>query len=340
MNEVFVHALKENRDKLNTKFAYARHTYPKLDGDLALEHLRQMVAPVIDAVSRISISRAETVLVTLYELSLELLGKGMIGEKTRYPAMVKGWNQIFTQAAKLLAQEPLLFAGSVLNALYNLSISQGTRPNYWIDEMLRIGAECDTVQTYLEVGKIVAWRSGMAHYRDGALDACLNLEPKLARLSLAIKEDVKTPIDVIVERLHHDPWLSPWSANLGVKNEKRLKVASVVGGFRGFGGVFISPPEVVLSNDDFYIFDNESCWMMTADLFGATLHKVGANLPSLETTANNDFTIDKKGRVSKATYQAVFPELEAPSSFAANETTLAITLPVSFGVYLIALRET
>ena len=339
MNEAFVPVLRENRDKLNTKFAYARHTYPKLDGDVLLAHMQMMIAPIIDTVSRISLQRVEPVLLTLYDLSLELLGKGMIGTETRYPAMVKGWNRIFTQSANLLVQEPLLFAGSVLNALYNLSISQGTRPNYWIDEMLRIGAECNDVQTYLEVGKIVAWRSGMAHYRDGALDACLQLDPKLSRLSLSIKDDANTPTNVIIDRLRHDPWLAPWAANLGPKSERRLKIASVVGGFRGFGGVFVSPPEVVLSNGDFFVFDNESCWLMTADLFGATLHKVGANLPDLTKTNNDSFTIDKKGRVSKSPYQSDFPELEASSSFAADETTLAVTLPVSFGIYLVALKE-
>jgi hypothetical protein len=339
INEAFAEALKNNRDQLNTKFAYARHAYPKLDAEAFKEHLRLMVAPIIESVNRVAAKNVEEVLITLYDFSLELLGKGMLGAETRYPALMRGWNQIFATFPHLLAQDPVAFAGSIANALFNLSINQNTRPDFWINEMLSLGWKCTDVEVFLEVGKIVAWRAGMAHYREGALETCLKLEAKLARAALCIGDGIDKPIEAIVERLKNDPWLAPWAAVNESRNNKRLKIASVVGAFRGFGGLFVSPPEVIWSRGDFYVFDNENCWLMTADLFGATLHRIGANLPTPEKSAQAIFKFDKDGRVTADGLQMVFAELKSPSSFAADEKTLAVTSPVSFGVYLVALSE-
>lgn len=340
MNEgAFARALKNNRDKLNTKFAYARHAYPNLEGDAFKEFMRLTLAPIIEAVDRVAPKNVDDVLVALYDFSLELTGKSMFGSETRYPAMLRGWNQLFVQFPHLLAQDPQAFAGSVSNALYNLSINQNTRPDFWINEMLSLGWNCRDVESFLEVGKIVAWRSGMAHYREGALESCLQVEEKLAKAALCINEDSDRPVKDVVERLKNDPWLAPWSASQQGQRSKRLKIASVVGAFRGYGGLFVSPPEVFLSDNDFYVYDNEYCWLMTADLFGATLHRVGAYIPEPDRTKRRDFHIDKAGQVKHTDFLMGFAELETPASSAANDTTLAVTIPHSFGVYLIALTE-
>ncbi len=339
MNHAFVEAIRNNREKLNTKFAYARHAYPQLSGDVFLEHLKNLVEPLVDTVSRLDANQVEEIVITFYDFLLDLMGKGLLGTETRYPALLKGWTHLFGGLPHLLIQDAPLFVGSITNALYNLSINQGTRPTYWIDEMLRVGKKCQDVKQLLEVGKIIAWRSGMAHYREGALETCLSVEPKLARAALCIDENNETPIDLIVFKLTSDPWLAPWSASQNESREKQLKIASVVGAFRGFGGLFTSPPEVLTSSEDFYVFDNENCWLMTADLFGATLHRLGTNLPEVDKSTYKDFTIDKKGRVYRLKQHVPFPELASPSSSAANETTLAVTLPHSFGIYLVALKE-
>jgi hypothetical protein len=339
MNQAFVEAIKNNREKLNTKFAYARHAYPQLDGKVFLEHLQTLVEPVADTVSRVAAGKVEELVIIFYDFLLDLMGKGLLGTESRYPALLKGWTHLFTGLPHLLVQDPALFAGSISNALYNLSTNQGTRPTYWIDEMIRIGKTCDDIKQFLEAGKIVAWRSGMAHYRDGALETCLTIDPALARTALCVAETNEVPLEVITFKLKNDPWLAPWSASKAEARDKQLKIASVVGAFRGYGGLFISPPEIIGSSGDFYVFDNENCWLMTADLFGATLHRLGADLPDGDQSGTSDFTIDKKGRVYKLKQHTPFPELASASSYAANETTLAVTLPHSFGIYLVAMKE-
>jgi hypothetical protein len=335
----FTQALKNNRDKLNTKFAYARHTYPNLDGEAFKEHLRLIIEPIIEAVDRVAPQRVDDTFIALYDFSLELMGKAMLGAQTRYPALLRGWNQIFVQFPHLLAQDPQAFAGAISNAIYNLSINQNTRPDFWINEMLSLGWNCSDIQAFFEVGKIVAWRSGMAHYREGALAACLTIDEKLSRAALCIHDNGDTPLEIIIDRLKKDPWLAPWASVQEGQRNKRLKIASVVGAFRGYGGLFVSPPEVFLSDGDIYVFDNEYCWLMTADLFGATLHRVGAYRPEPDKTKKKNFRIDKDGQVSRDDFIMKFAELEAPTSSAANDTTLAVTVAHSFGVYLVVLTE-
>src|SRR5688572_18550523 len=101
MDSPFATALKNNRDKLNTKFAYAKHAYPGLDGEVLKEHLRLHVEPVIETVHQAAPEKTEETLIALYDVSLDLIGKGLLGEEARYPALLKGWHQLFQQLPHL-----------------------------------------------------------------------------------------------------------------------------------------------------------------------------------------------------------------------------------------------
>jgi hypothetical protein len=331
--------LKRGRERFNTKFAYARHAYPTLDAAVFVDHLRFVVQPIATAAHAASPEKIDDVVDALYDLSLELTGKGLFGEQTRYPAILRGWTDLFPSLAHLLVNDARRFAGAVTNALYNLSVTPNARPTFWIDVMKEIGARCKDVSSFLETGKVVAWRCGMAHYRMGALEACLNLDPQVARAALAIPDTNSVAIETIVDRLKRDPWLSPAMVSEGGGWKKTLKIMNPVGAFRGFGGLFTSPPEVALSDGELIVFDNENCWLMTADLFGATLHRIGNTLPNIDAKAPKFFEIDKSGRVTAEQHRAAFPQLTGCASSASTQTTLAVTIPVSHAVYLIALTE-
>ncbi|MGA9767606.1 MAG: hypothetical protein WBV94_01090 [Blastocatellia bacterium] len=335
--EPFAETLRRGRDRLNTKFAYARRKYPTLDEDVFIEHLQSTLAPIAMAVHNTRPDRVDETVEALYDISLELTGKAYFGRETRYTALVTAWRKLFPALAPLLATEPARFSAAVTNAVYSLSMIPSARPTFWIDAMIEIGGHCTDVDAFLEAGKIVAWRAGLAHYRQSALDAVKRIEPQLARLALALHESNNASMETIVERLMADPWLAPAAATQSEPREKRLRIVSVVGAFRGFGGVFVSPPEVALSEGDFVAFDNENCWMITADLFGATFHRIGNSLPDIDKPQRADFTIDKSGLVTRDSRSAAFAQLAGASSRASTETTLAVTIPHSHSVYLIAL---
>ncbi|MEN3333294.1 MAG: hypothetical protein V7641_2659 [Blastocatellia bacterium] len=335
----FAEALKRGRDRFNTKFAYARRRFPALDGEAVKEHLRVMVAPIAEAVSATAADSMEAVVEALYDLSLELIGGGFIAAESRYPALLRAWREMLPRLTHLVAREPSRFVGAVTNAVYNLSTTATARPTFWIDAMTRLGGECADVQAFLEAGKVVAWRSGLAHYRDGALAACLNLDDRLARAALGLPDVETPPMATIIERLRQDRWLAPAAASHSSNQEKRLHMVAAVGAFRGFGGVFVEPPRVLLHEGEWLAYDRESCWMVTADLFGATFHRAGNRPPAADRPAQFDFKIDRRGNVMKAAQAATFAYLADASSSAATDTTMAVTLPHSHSIYFVALTE-
>ncbi|MFL6273681.1 MAG: hypothetical protein ACJ74G_00615 [Blastocatellia bacterium] len=333
-------ALKRGRDRFNTKFAYARHRFAALDGDAVKEHLRSAVAPIAEAVHATATDRVDAVVDALYDLSLELIGCGFLGRDSRYPALLRAWREMLPCLPHLVAHEPTRLANAVTNAVYNLSTAPTARPTFWIDTMTRLGVTCGDVQTFLEAGKVVAWRSGLAEYRDGALAACLNLDEALGRAALGLPMAETTPVATIIERLRQDRWLAPAAAaSQSPDKEKRLRVVAVVGAFRGFGGVFVEPPRVRLHDSEWLAYDREGCWLVTADLFGATFHRAGPRPPASDRPAQFDFKIDRSGRVMKGARAETFAQLTDPSSSAATETTLAITLPPSHSIYFVALTD-
>jgi hypothetical protein len=291
------------------------------------------------SVHHLDADRVDAVVDAVYDLSLELIGGGLLAAQSRYPALLRAWREMLPRLPHLLAGEPARFVSAVTNAVYNLSATATARPTFWISEMTRLGHECSDVQAFLEAGKVVAWRSGMAHYRDGALAACLNLDESLARAALGLIDANSTPVAAVIERLRQDRWLAPVAATNPAGKEKRLRVVAAVGAFRGFGGVFVEPPRVLRRDGEWLAYDREACWLVTADLFGATFHRVGHRPPASDQTTQFDFKIDRSGRVMKATQSATFAYLAEASSSAASETAMAVTLPRSHSIYVVALTE-
>ena len=110
-----------------------------------------------------------------------------------------------------------------------------------------------------------------------------------------------------------------------------------VGAFRGFGGLFLSPPMVSYADGHFYVSAADQQWLLTADLFGATFHRADHALTP--NRPKSPFKIEKNGTVTQGAQTRQFPELENCKSWVADATTLAVTSPLSHAVYLIALTS-
>src|SRR5205814_9480290 len=109
------------------------------------------------------------------------------------------------------------FAATVTNAVYNLSLEYNFSVANWIDAMLGLGSKCESVQEFRQAGQVAAWRGGLAHFREGALAACDELPPDLARLALGLKNQSKgPPLEEILNQLRADRWQHPASLDSGV----------------------------------------------------------------------------------------------------------------------------
>jgi hypothetical protein len=200
--------------------------------------------------------------------------------------------------------------------------------------MLALSGVCEEVAALLRAGQVAAWRAGMAHYRPAALELCGGLNPKAVRAALGLPET--TDVKSVLEHLRADPWFDP--AETGAAASRReLKIVGRAGAFRGFGGLFLAPPRVACLGGQFIVSEGDDRWLLSADRFGATFHRTdhAARAGSLPTA----FAVESGGRVVFGKKSHQFSEFESVTSWAANETTLAVTIDLSHAVYLVALAK-
>lgn len=322
--------LTTNRARYNAKFAEARHYKPRLNGEAFAEVLRNLVAPIVETVNQIRTDTAEAVTEALYDISLDLLGQDFIGPASRYPVIASGWTHVLPKLARFIANDPQTVVGSVTNALYNIAATPGARPGEWMRDMIALTDISENVDILLKAGQICSWRAGLTHYRTEALSIAETLPSSIARLTLGMPADDTQRLSAVIQRLQSSPWESPIASTPSAQ----LKVQKRVGAFRGFGGLFIVPPIVEPAGEHFLVTDGDNTWLLTADLYGATFHRS----PQITTSSKPEtpFKLNRNGDVSANKVKQSLPELAQSTSHAANAHTLAVTVPYSHAVYLIA----
>jgi hypothetical protein len=320
----------------NAHFSDARRACSTLDATAFFEHLNGTLDPIVGKVADILPEKAESVTLALYDLSLELFVGRLLGPEAKSPWIASVWKELLPVAAPLVAREPARLAASVSNAIFNLAGMPGTRPRQWLERMNAITGECPNVNALLECGTILAWLAGMAQFREGALDVASALVPRLAAAALGLPRDAaEADVSLAIGRLKADPWLTTHAALGQGDAMPPVRIVAQVGAFRGFGGPFIRPPTVSTATGAIYVADGEGAWQMTADRYGTAFLRCDPPLiPS--TPAELMQTVSRRGDVRWGNDQIHLPQLAQATSVAANEHTLAVTLPTSHHVFLLA----
>lgn len=331
----FADVLERHRHRFNAAFAGARRSLRGLDPAAFSDHLILRTAPLVDRVAALSkTDTTDTVGLSLYDLSLELFVKGILGGPDRYPAVTRAWTDLFPAIAGFIANAPRRTPAAVVNALCNLSAEKGADADRWLDGMTALARLCPDGETFLRAGQVAAWRWGMAHYREGALSLCHDLPTAVVADILDLPEGSDAAyVETVLANLSADPWYNP--AILPDRQYKTLSRVGGVGGFRGFGGVFLNPPQAETGADGrIYLSDSEATFVLHADRFGATLHRASAARVKPEKTGS--FSIDAAGKVRRDGASRKFPRLAGAASFAATVHTLAVCLDLSHHVHIVA----
>jgi hypothetical protein len=303
---------------------------PQLDAEEFAAFLREALQPIAEALDGYAPDRTGPAVDLLFDAALGLAGKGFT---RRYPRLVQGWKILLSTFPALLAEDPRRFSSAVGNALYNLGAEEAARPAEWVETMFFAGGECAGLDEFLEAGKAAAWLCGLAHYRKSALQACSRLPSKTAAAVLGLPRTTGGPsIEATVRNLQADPWHP--IAPAAPENEKTLKIVARAGSFRGFGGVIAWPPLVAPDGEDFLVFDGTDCWTLCADRFGATFQRTAP--PGQAAAGGSSEAIDEEGWVTFKGLRRQFPELAKSTSSAMSGPTLAVTVPYSHAVYLVA----
>ncbi len=325
----FANALTRQREAFNQRFVSAQRQNRRLDGERFAEVLQTLAAPIAEAVAEVATDELDPVVSVLFDVCLHLTGLELLGPGSHVPQIDRVFQQLLPSQARLIAENPEQLIRSLTNAAYNLAMEPAADADHWVELMQALSPLVETPEQWLAAGSVAAWCCGMAHYRAGALTAAADLPREILAPLFGLTVD-ELP-EQFIEQLAN-PWYRPGAHPA----EPSLALVGRTGGFMGFGGPFVEPPEVARFGDHLYAFDRQQAWMLFADGFGMVLRRFGTELPPGEPVEWSQFGLDRKGNVSRGELSARLPQLADWSSLAATEHTLAVTLPHSHHIFLVA----
>ncbi len=324
---VFAERLRERRQEYNDRFTAMRMAAPSLSGEAVLAHLAETVAPIIDAVAAAAPEKAGSVCDALYAVSLELMARDLLGPRCRIAAVNDAWQTLLGGLPHVTAEAADPFARTVTNAVHAVESHASADAAAWMTRLSEVRHLVDGLETFRKCGIVAAWQAGMAQYRDAGLDAAATLSEATVATLMQVPQPA---VASLIAALRRDPWAEPQA-----QAARAPRCVAAVGGFRGFGGPFLTPPLAVTHGRRLVVFDAERAWELIADRFGNTLLPVPLDDYDIDVPGDRP-QIDQKGHVRFGRARSHLPDLAGASSQASDGTTLAVTLPLSHFVHLVA----
>lgn len=321
ISPAFAAILASGRAQFNGRAAEARRRFPALDMTAFGAFLHDGVDPLVAAVAAAAPERAGSVTLAAYDMALELVGHGLAGPAAKNPFLNTVWRELAPSFAPLLAAAPVEVLGMLSNAAIHLGAVAAARPAQWQRELAALAPQVATVAQLRAVGQVLAWRAGVAHFRQGALAAADTLPPALALAAFG-EPGAHWP------QVRAQLLANPWRGNADGRE---------FGSFTGLGGDFGAPPQLRATPDGFAVRSAERHYLLVADAYGAVLH--GATAQEFELAQTG---VPASVRLDGATVHvgARSIALDLPPgdiAIVANAHTLAITSPWTHAIRLLPL---
>ncbi|MEO0559897.1 MAG: hypothetical protein AAF170_17140, partial [Bacteroidota bacterium] len=307
----------------------ARARHDALEGSDVLAVLAETVAPLVEE------DIASSTLDTLYPLVLNGVGRAWIGPSARQPEVGAAWSVALAGCRRQFHAEPSRLATALLKALRTLADTPGAQPLRWAQRLADLSERADSTDALLDAGSVLAWREGFVRIRTAALRASSGLNPTLALAALGVATS-HTPAELMtaLDQLEADPWLTPEQAFEPTRPGGELAIQTVCGGFRGFDGPFLTPPTLVASSSGIIASDGDRWFRLHADVFGTAFERISDF--DAESTPDDHPSIQPDGTIRWNGQQQMFHELASAPSAASTATTLAVVIPASHRIALIA----
>lgn len=327
----FAKILASGRSHFNARVAEAKRRFPDFDSQIFADFLDTCVDPVIVAVSYSAPDRCSQVVFAAFDMAMTLSIQGFIGPGEQGGLLKQTWSELFPLLAKFIATSPQVVLGALSNAVIYLQKDTSFRGHEWLEYMKQIGPLADSVDDLLNLGKILAWRSGVVHFRQGALAIADTLPESLVLAALGA--ETRHPWALLKNKLENNPWLSP---------ENLLTTGKEVGAFTGLGGRFEQPPELraCQSGIGFWVKSKDSYSLLMADAWGAVF------LPATEEEFASGYLNPVEGPIKLAGNCLIIDDqridLDLPDqglSFVCNEYTVAVTSIYSYCIKLFPVKR-
>ena len=324
ISDDFSNILRAERERCNARFAEARHRHADLDAQAFMAWLAAVVDPLVTLTARQAPHAAGRVGMALYDAALELIGAKLAGPAARQRHIEQAWQSVLPGALPWLAADPVRVVHGVSNAVHHLAATPGAAVTDWIAGMAKVHSHCDDLDTWLRFGQFLAWRCGLAHFRDSALELADSLPERLVLGTLGVHDG--RAWHTVREELRRHRWWLPEAAS----KTPPMRLMRRVGGFSGFGGPFRQLPAVFATGERIIIKSGEDQWIVECDSFGTTLHRASESereaareaVPAGLHVEHTDGTT-----LRLAGHSLSIPDLAGVSRLAATGDTLALCSP-------------
>jgi hypothetical protein len=321
-------ALARDRDRLNARVALARRRGSRLDASRLANHLVEGLAPVVEAVAR---DRVDAVCAALFDLSVDLIAREVLGAEGRHACADAAWRETLPRLATHLAAAPGRVAAAITNAVLQLEREPSVNAAGWLDALASVAPRCPDVDALLAAGQVLAWRAGMAHWRESALVVWDRLPDGLASAVLGLDPAASPPRPELRRGLD-DPFRAPGLP----PGDRALRLLGTVGGFRGFGGPFLAPPRLASDGQRLWALDGADGFTLHADCFGQTVVRT-PGAPADLAAPPEALRLAPDGTLSYRGLTSRFPALAGAACWAAAGPLVAVLPPHTHRVSLIAL---
>lgn len=319
--------LRGGRAEFNRRFVLAQQRWPGLDPAAFSELLAGPVDQICAAVAKAQPSALPATVDALYDATLSLLGQRWIGPGGRASAIVHAWSVLARQAPALLALQPAALLTAVANALVHWSAHGGGGD--WLATLATLAPRARSPEELLRAGQVAAWRHGLAHYRDSALERARKLEREL--LAIAFGVPIGDWQDAMLDQLRADRWYRPDQPPV-----RGARVVAKVGAFVGFGGRFAEPPLAALDGGEVILHAGGQRFALYADAYGHSLQPHGEGALPAATTLPPGWRIEGVQLTGPGLRQS-FADQGAITSTVATRDLLLLTHAWSHAATLLAL---
>lgn len=281
LSSALARVLQAGRGQFNARVSEACRMQPGFDVGIVKALLRGPLDRLAAQAEALAPERMDGLLFAAFDVGLNLALRG----KHDHPFIQALWRDVLPACLPLALRQPCETLGALFNAALYLLPINGVRTNRWAQDMGRLASQCADLTSLKQLGQVLAWRHGVAHFRTSALEVARRLVPELAMQALACAPG--TDVAAALTHLENHPWFDPERPA-----ERGLRATHAIGGFTGFGGPFPCPPEVRVHGEGFVVNSADRYWYLCADAFGAVLHAGSLDEFAAGTTGSGALSLD------------------------------------------------
>ena len=325
--------LKAQRGDFNQRFKLAQQQYRALTAEAWYAFIADTLNPVAEIIAAHNEDAVSEVINVLYDQALPLVAKQWLGSAPREPVLAACYKQLLAMLAPVLVREPERVSAALLNALHQLCALDPQQAQEWTKRFAAIvkgAAAAPDVEHVLALGRVLAWRVGLAAQREAALRAAPHLPQAWMQQALDLPA---TPTAQLWDTLAKEPALRADETRPPAKPEW----LGWAGGFRGLGrsgGPFVALPSIGLAGGRLAASDGVHTWWLAADGYGQQVVRMGA-AEDWPLTSATPVKVSESGAITRADKTHGFPELETARGAVWHGGILAVVLRTSYQVALL-----